>query len=80
MNTLNFTKRAFSSKFGQSGKSVVIVGAKRTPIGGFMGQFKNMPASMLGSSAARGALESCGVPPTEIQESFFGQVLTAGAG
>jgi len=41
---VNFAKRAFSSKFGQSGKSVVIVGAKRTPIGGFMGQFKHLPA------------------------------------
>lgn len=69
---MSFTKRAFSSKFGQSGKSVVIVGAKRTPIGGFMGQFKNMPAPMLGSAAARGAMESCGVQPTDIQESFFG--------
>jgi acetyl-CoA acetyltransferase len=66
MNTLNFTKRAFSSKFGQSGKSVVIVSAKRTPIGGFMGQFKNMPAPMLGSAAARGAMESGGVSPSEI--------------
>lgn len=80
MNTSNFARRAFSSKFGQSGKSVVIVGAKRTPIGMFMGQFKNMPASVLGSTAARGAIESCGIQPTDIQESFFGQVISAGAG
>ena len=59
MNSLTISKRMFSR--GQSGKSVVIVSAKRTPIGSFMGQSKNMPAPMLGSAAARGAIEASGL-------------------
>jgi acetyl-CoA C-acetyltransferase len=78
MNSLTFPIRHFSR--GQSGKSVVIVAAKRTPIGSFMGQFKNMPAPMLGSAAARGAIEASGLQTTDIEESFFGCVISAGLG
>ena len=62
------------------GRNVVIVAAKRTPIGGFMGQLKDIPATQLGSAAARGAIEQCHIDPRDIEESFFGSVITAGMG
>lgn len=64
-------------KFGTSIQrtNVVIVGAKRTPIGCFMGQLSNMPAPHLGTLAATGALETCGVDPKEIQEVYMGGVI-----
>jgi acetyl-CoA C-acetyltransferase len=37
-------------------KSVVIVGGKRTAIGGFMGAFRDISAPHLGSLAAKAAL------------------------
>lgn len=46
--------------------NAVIVGAKRTPIGSFMGQFKDMTAPHLGTVAARGALASCNLDPKEV--------------
>ena len=78
INTTLKGKRMFSS--AMSGKSVVIVAAKRTPIGGFMGQFKSMPASQLGSAAAVGAIQTAGIQPTDIEEAFMGCVITAGQG
>ena len=54
--------------------------AKRTPIGSFMGQFKNMPGTMLGSAAARGAIEASGIQTADIEESYFGNVISAGMG
>lgn len=61
-------------------RSVVIVSAKRTPIGSFMGQFKHMNAPQLGTAAVRGALDAVDLAATEVQESFFGCVLQAGVG
>lgn len=60
--------------------STVIVGAKRTAIGGFMGAFKDISAPHLGTLAARAALGSCSVDPKEVQELFMGAVMTAGMG
>ena len=77
MNTLHFGKKAFGS-FG--GKSVVIVGAKRTPIGGFMGQLKDMSTTSLGAAAARGAIEHSGLQPEDIEEAYMGCVIQAGLG
>jgi acetyl-CoA C-acetyltransferase len=73
---LHFNKRLFSS----SGRNVVIVGAKRTPIGSFMGQLKDMSATSLASGAARGAIETSGIQPSDIQEAFWGNVIAAGQG
>lgn len=50
------TKRYFSSRMNQHGKNVVIVGAKRTPIGSFMGMLSNLNSSHLGTCAAKAAL------------------------
>jgi acetyl-CoA C-acetyltransferase len=42
---------------------VVIVGYARTPMGGFMGDLKNVTAPQLGSAAIRAAIERAGIAP-----------------
>ena len=61
-------------------KEVVIAGAVRTPIGGFMGGLSSLPASKLGEVAITAALERAGVDPADVSEVIMGQVLTAGVG
>ena len=59
---------------------VVIVAAKRTPVGSFLGAFAGTPAHELGRIAIEAALGQAGVSPEEISEVILGQVLTAGQG
>ena len=59
---------------------VVIVGAKRTPIGSFQGQFATVPADELGATAIRAALEHAGVQPDAVDDVLMGCVLPAGVG
>ena len=60
--------------------TVVIVGAKRTPIASFNGAFANVPAPKLGAIAIRAALEQSGVAPADVSEVLMGCVLPAGLG
>lgn len=57
---------------------MVIVAAKRTPIGSFMGSFKDVSAADLGIAAAKGVLE--GVNGEDIADVIVGNVLQAGQG
>src|SRR5688500_20315942 len=59
---------------------VVIVGAKRTAIGSFLGQFTGVPTPVLGTAAIRGALDHAGVAPDQVDEVIMGCVLPAGLG
>jgi len=59
---------------------VVIVGAARTAIGGFLGDFKDVPAPGLGAAAIRAALERAGVAADGVDEVLMGCVLPAGQG
>jgi acetyl-CoA C-acetyltransferase len=59
---------------------VVIVGAKRTPIGSFQGQFSTVPSDELGAAAIRGAIEQAGLDPEVISDVLMGCVLPAGVG
>jgi acetyl-CoA C-acetyltransferase len=59
---------------------VVIVGAKRTPIGSFQGQFSTVPADELGAAAIAGALEQAGLEPGAVDDVLMGCVLPAGIG
>ncbi|MBI2731941.1 MAG: acetyl-CoA C-acyltransferase [Aquabacterium sp.] len=60
---------------------VVIVGAKRTPIGAFQGQFQAMSATALGGAAVAGALAQAGLSGSaEIGEVLMGCCLMAGLG
>jgi acetyl-CoA C-acetyltransferase len=60
--------------------SVVIVGAKRTPIGAMQGKFNSVSASELGATAIKAAVEQAGVKPSEVDDVIFGCVLQAGQG
>lgn len=59
---------------------VVIVGAARTPLGGFQGHFKNATAVELGATAIRAALARSGIDIGLVDEVLLGCVLTAGQG
>jgi len=59
---------------------IVIVGAARTPMGGFLGDFKNVEAPKLGAVAIRAALAKAGVAPEAVDETIMGCVLPAGLG
>ncbi|KVO32187.1 acetyl-CoA acetyltransferase [Burkholderia ubonensis] len=59
---------------------IVIVGAARTPMGGFQGDLAAATGSELGAVAIRAALERAGVPAGQVDEIVFGCVLPAGQG
>src|SRR5574341_265980 len=61
-------------------EDVLIVGAARTPIGSFNGKLAAVPATRLGSVAAAEALRRAGVEPGQVDETIFGNVLSAGLG
>jgi acetyl-CoA C-acetyltransferase len=58
--------------------SIVIVAAKRTPMGGFMGTLSAVPSTELGATAITAAIN--GIDPGEIDEVIMGCVLPAGLG
>ena len=59
---------------------IVIVGAARTPMGGFQGDLKDCTAPQLGAAAIRAALERSGISPDAVEEAVLGCVLPAGQG
>jgi acetyl-CoA C-acetyltransferase len=61
-------------------ENIVIVGAKRTPIGSLQGKFNSVTASQLGAVAIKAAVEQAGIKPTEVDDLIFGNVLQAGQG
>jgi acetyl-CoA C-acetyltransferase len=60
--------------------SVVILAARRTPIGAFLGAFNSVSATELGSVAIGAALKDSGVSANEVQEVIMGCVLPANLG
>jgi acetyl-CoA C-acetyltransferase len=59
---------------------VVILGAARTPMGAFQGDFSPLAAHDLGGAAIKAAVERAGVAPAEVNEVLFGNCLMAGQG
>ena len=59
---------------------IVIVGAARTPMGGFQGVFAPLAASELGAVAIKAAVERAGIKPADVDKTIFGCVLPAGQG
>ncbi|QIE54041.1 acetyl-CoA C-acyltransferase [Pikeienuella piscinae] len=59
---------------------IVIVGAARTPMGGFQGELAGASASALGGAAIGAALERAGVAAADVDELLMGCVLPAGQG
>jgi acetyl-CoA C-acetyltransferase len=60
--------------------SVVIVGAKRTAIGSFLGQFTGVPTPRLGAVAISAAMAQSGVAAADVSEVIMGCVLPANLG
>jgi acetyl-CoA C-acetyltransferase len=61
-------------------ESIVIVGAARTPMGAFQGDFSSLSAHDLGGAAIRAAVERSGIAPGSVGEVLFGNCLMAGQG
>ncbi len=59
---------------------IVIVGAARTPMGAFTGDFAALAASDLGAVAIKAAVERAGIKPADVDKVLFGCVLPAGQG
>src|ERR1700682_4985530 len=59
---------------------VVILAARRTPVGAFQGAFATVTAPQLGSVALKAALADSGVPASQVDEVIMGCVLSAGIG
>ncbi len=60
--------------------SVVILSARRTPIGSMLGTFATVAAPALGATALRAAIASAGVDAAALDEVVMGCVLPAGQG
>ena len=61
-------------------KEVYIVAAKRTPIGGFLGNFSELSATELGAIAIKGVLEESKIEPKNVDSVYMGNVLSANLG
>ncbi|WPC31162.1 acetyl-CoA C-acetyltransferase [Acinetobacter towneri] len=61
-------------------KDVVIVAAKRTAIGSFLGSLASLSAPQLGQTAIRAVLDSAKVQPEQVDQVIMGNVLTTGVG
>ncbi|MEO5997445.1 MAG: acetyl-CoA C-acyltransferase [Chitinophagaceae bacterium] len=61
-------------------REVYIISAVRTPIGGFGGSLKDVPATKLGAIAIRAAIERAGIDAGLVNEVLMGCVLQANLG
>jgi acetyl-CoA C-acetyltransferase len=61
-------------------RTVVVLGAARTPIGKYGGSFKDLHPAELGAVAARAALDRAGLSPGDVQEVWIGHGRQAGSG
>jgi len=59
---------------------VVVTHALRTPIGRFLGAFRDASAADLGTAVVRGLLERAGLDPEHVDETLFGNARQAGGG
>lgn len=60
--------------------NIVIVAAKRTAMGGFMGGLTDVDATVLGAAAIKAAMEQAGISGDKVSEVIMGNVLPAGLG
>jgi acetyl-CoA C-acetyltransferase len=67
-------------KSSNKSDDIVIVSAKRTAIGNFLGSLADTPAHKLSEPLIQAILEETGVKGKEISEVIMGQVLTAAQG
>jgi acetyl-CoA C-acetyltransferase len=63
-----------------SSDPIVIVAAKRTPIGAFQGALSGAAAPELGAAAIAGVIANTGIDPADVDQVLMGCVLPAGLG
>jgi len=63
-----------------SNDPIVIVSARRTPVGAFQGALSGAKAHELGAAAIKGALAAAGIKGDDVNEVLMGCVLPAGLG
>lgn len=61
-------------------KEVYIISAVRTPMGSFGGSLSTVPATKLGATVIKGALDKAGIKASDVNEVFMGNVLQANLG
>ena len=63
-----------------SSNDVVIIAAKRTPVGAFQGSLSSVSAPQLGATVIKALLEETGIAMDAVDEVIMGNVLAAGIG
>ena len=61
-------------------KSIVVVAARRTPLGAFLGALSPVTAIDLSATATKAAITDCGLDSSDVDEVLLGCVLPAGLG
>jgi len=56
-------------------KDIVIVSAARTAVGGFGGSLKGFSPTDMGAASAKAAIERAGIDASDVQQSFYGNVI-----
>ncbi|MGX9461721.1 thiolase family protein [Shewanella sp. A14] len=64
----------------QTGQDIVIVAAKRTPMGGFQGALSEVASPVLAATAIQGLIAQAGISVDNVDEVLMGCVLPAGLG
>ena len=64
----------------QTGQDIVIVAAKRTPMGGFQGALSEVASPVLAATAIKGLIAQTGISVDAVDEVLMGCVLPAGLG
>ncbi|MXR68623.1 acetyl-CoA C-acyltransferase [Shewanella sp. JBTF-M18] len=64
----------------QTNQEIVIVAAKRTPMGGFQGSLSSVPSPKLAATAIKGLMDATGLKGGDVNEVLMGCVLPAGLG
>ena len=59
---------------------VFITGAARTPLGSFQGSISDVPATDLGATAIKAAIDRSGLDPNDVEYTVMGNLLSAGLG
>ena len=78
VQVLNYVRRSYSVSTKLN--DVVILSAARTPMGGFRGGLKDLPAPRLGAIVIQAAIERAGIDKDAVQEVYMGNVCQAGEG
>ncbi|TMW57225.1 hypothetical protein Poli38472_003150 [Pythium oligandrum] len=78
LKSVKTLQRQFSTTVGP--RDAVIVSYARTPIATFNGSFASLSGPELGAIANKAAVERAGISPSQIQEAYLGNVVSAGIG